>query len=119
MTLSVETVSMIRTTSSRGRGTEKDPNRIVEQYWKPDGTLLAEIDPNPPADRIHIANSIWRHSKSGGLYYRMGEATLQTDLLLGDMDKVVVYAAAKDGTLWARRLIEFRERFTLQTETSD
>ena len=37
-------IQVIETKSVRGLGTEKDPARIVVQYWGLDGTFLAEMD---------------------------------------------------------------------------
>lgn len=38
-------ISVIETQSLRGAGTEKDPCRIVTQYWDFEGKKLAENDP--------------------------------------------------------------------------
>lgn len=40
----VELVEVIHVKAARGSGTEKDPVRIVHQYWSKDGVLLAEND---------------------------------------------------------------------------
>lgn len=40
----VEIVEVIHTESTRGKGTEENPVRIVHQYWDKDGKLLAEND---------------------------------------------------------------------------
>lgn len=37
-------IKVIETKSLRGSGTEKDPCRIVTQYWDFKGNLLAEAD---------------------------------------------------------------------------
>lgn len=42
---SAEVIQVIQTRSKRGEGTEKDPVRIVTQYWDFEGHLLAENDP--------------------------------------------------------------------------
>ncbi len=42
---SAQVISVIRTESKAGAGTEEDPNRIVTQYWSTDGKLLAVHDP--------------------------------------------------------------------------
>ena len=42
---SVRTVQLIEVAFKRGSGTEKDPNRIVTQYWDENGDLIAEHDP--------------------------------------------------------------------------
>lgn len=50
---SAKVIQVIVTESIRGRGTDLDPVRMVTQYWKFDGTLLAEFDPlvsGTPAD---------------------------------------------------------------------
>lgn len=38
-------IQVIETKSVRGLGTEKDPVRVVTQYWDLDGKFLAEMDP--------------------------------------------------------------------------
>lgn len=40
----VKIMRVIRTESLRGEGTEKDPARLVYQYWDFKGKLLAEND---------------------------------------------------------------------------
>ncbi|WP_287625008.1 hypothetical protein [Clostridium sp.] len=37
-------IQVIKTKSVRGLGTEKDPARVVTQYWDLDGKFLAEMD---------------------------------------------------------------------------
>lgn len=39
---SAQVISVIRTESRTGAGTEENPNRIVTQYWSTDGELLLE-----------------------------------------------------------------------------
>lgn len=39
-------IQVIETTAMRGFGTEKDPARVVTQYWDLDGNFLAEMDPD-------------------------------------------------------------------------
>lgn len=51
------------------------------------------------------------HESKGGSYERIGVGHVQTDTPLNDMDKVVLYRSLKDGSLWARRVEEFEERF--------
>lgn len=41
---SAELITVIKTESLRGEGTEKDPCRTVVQYWTLKGKLLAEKD---------------------------------------------------------------------------
>lgn len=43
---SAEVIKVIQTRAKRGEGTEKDPVRIVTQYWDFEGHLLAENDPS-------------------------------------------------------------------------
>ena len=44
--MSVEVIQVIHThLARRGRGTDDDPVRIVDQYWTMDGQLLVEFDP--------------------------------------------------------------------------
>ena len=38
-------IQVIETSATRGLGTEKDPARVVAQYWDLDGNFLAEMDP--------------------------------------------------------------------------
>lgn len=38
----VELVEVIHVEDARGSGTEKDPVRIIHQYWSKKGELLAE-----------------------------------------------------------------------------
>ena len=38
-------IQVIETRATRGLGTEKDPARVVAQYWDLDGNFLAEMDP--------------------------------------------------------------------------
>ncbi|MFQ6578627.1 MULTISPECIES: hypothetical protein [Enterococcus] len=40
----VELVEVIHVETTRGKGTEDDPVRIVHQYWSKEGKLLAEQD---------------------------------------------------------------------------
>ena len=37
-------IQVIETKAMRGLGTEKDPARVVTQYWDFDGNFLAEMD---------------------------------------------------------------------------
>lgn len=48
-----------------------------------------------------------RHIKRGTTYDVLGEATIQTNAPLADMDRVVVYRCRETGGLWARRHAEF------------
>lgn len=41
---SAKLITVIKTESLRGHGTEKDPCRVVIQYWSIKGELLAEKD---------------------------------------------------------------------------
>lgn len=41
---SARVIQVIETTAKRGLGTEKDPVRVITQYWDFDGTFLAEMD---------------------------------------------------------------------------
>ena len=41
---SARVIQVIETRTLRGEGTEKDPCRIVTQYWNFEGKLLAEDD---------------------------------------------------------------------------
>ncbi len=47
----VEKIEVIKIVVFIGDGTEKNPNRNIEQYWSLDGKLLAVVDPmNPDSD---------------------------------------------------------------------
>ena len=39
-------IQVIETTAMRGFGTEKDPARVITQYWDLDGNFLAEMYPD-------------------------------------------------------------------------
>ena len=41
---SARVIQVIETAALRGSGLEGDPVRVVRQYWKFDGELLAEFD---------------------------------------------------------------------------
>ena len=43
-TNSAKVILVIETIAKRGLGTEKDPERLVKQYWDLDGNFLAEMD---------------------------------------------------------------------------
>ena len=46
----VKLIEVIHATNQRrGKGTEDDPVRIIEQFWSTEGKLLAENDPCPDA----------------------------------------------------------------------
>lgn len=47
-----------------------------------------------------------RHKK-GGEYEVIGQGRIQTSTPLNDMDQVVVYRSIEDGSIWARRALEF------------
>lgn len=42
--MSSKLIQVIHTEMPRGVGTKEDPCRIVHQYYRPDGLLLAEVD---------------------------------------------------------------------------
>lgn len=50
-----------------------------------------------------------RHLKRGSTYEILGEAQLQTDVSLSDLDRVVVYRCDETGELWVRRHAEFSD----------
>lgn len=41
----VQRIPVIRTMVTYGRGTDKDPARVVTEYWDDDGKLLWRDDP--------------------------------------------------------------------------
>lgn len=43
-TKSAKVIQVIETKAKRGLGTEKDPIRVITQYWDFDGNFLAEMD---------------------------------------------------------------------------
>ena len=51
----------------------------------------------------------FQHVKRGGFYTVVGEARLQTDKALPDMETMVVYRSEKDGSLWVRSAAEFND----------
>lgn len=52
----------------------------------------------------------WRHVKTGGLYTLIGRGRIEADF-----SAVIIYRAAKDGTIWVRPEAEFMDgRFVLQ-----
>ena len=70
---SVRVISVIEVKANRGLGIEKDPVRVVTQYWDMKGNLLAERDPDPQllSDQViweskRLQNIIENHSKSDG-----------------------------------------------------
>lgn len=42
--MELKTITVIETKSKTGTGTDEDPVRYLYEYWKPDGTKLAEFD---------------------------------------------------------------------------
>lgn len=62
-------ITVIETTlTRRGAGVSPSPIRVITQYWKPDGELLAEVDPSAKAltpERMKIF--------SDRLYARLGQ----------------------------------------------
>ena len=42
---SVNVIQVIEVKTTIGKGTERDPNRIIAEYWSLDGVLLAVYDP--------------------------------------------------------------------------
>ena len=56
---------------------------------------------------------LYRHKKSGGLYRLLLTATRESDLR-----QLAIYVALKDGSLWARTLDEFDERFSIVGDTT-
>lgn len=68
---SVRVISVIEVKAKRGLGIEKDPVRVVTQYWDMNGNLLAERDPDPQllSDQViweskRLQNIIENHSKN-------------------------------------------------------
>lgn len=80
---SVRVISVIEVKANRGLGIEKDPVRVVTQYWDMNGNLLAERDPDPQllSDQViweskRLQNIIENHSKSDrNVMSRDGHAT--------------------------------------------
>ena len=52
-TKSARVIQVIETKAKRGLGTEKDPVRVVTQYWDFDGNFLAEMDTEYCIPLIH------------------------------------------------------------------
>lgn len=80
---SVRVISVIEVKANRGLGIEKDPVRVVTQYWDMKGNLLAERDPDPQllSDQViweskRLQNIIENHSKNDrNVMSRDGHAT--------------------------------------------
>lgn len=76
-------ISVIEVKANRGLGIEKDPVRVVTQYWDMKGNLLAERDPDPQllSDQViweskRLQNIIENHSKNDrNVMSRDGHAT--------------------------------------------
>lgn len=47
-------IPVIEAHITRGKGVEGDVYRGVTQYFSPDGTLLAEVDPCPHEDKVLV-----------------------------------------------------------------
>lgn len=80
---SVRVISVIEVKTNRGLGIEKDPVRVVTQYWDMKGNFLAERDSDPQllSDQVtweseRLQNIIENHSKSDrNVMSRDGHAT--------------------------------------------
>lgn len=91
------------------------PAQSYEQCRANAGRNISEailaITPSP--DWVAVKREGTYTHRKGGVYDSLGIALVQTDVPLTDMDEVVVYRGHKDGTLWARRAVEFEDgRFT-------
>ena len=42
---SVKVVEVVQVVTTKGNGTDEDPNRVITEYWSLDGELLAVVDP--------------------------------------------------------------------------
>lgn len=75
--------------------------------------LREELEASPAPAVAHQAASswMWTHKVKGGEYRMLGEALLQCDVPLTDMDRVVVYQG-EDGRIWVRDGSEWDDRFT-------
>lgn len=66
-----------------------------------------------PLSTSHVDDSgaaaRYRHLKRGSTYQLVGQARVQTDAPLSDMDEVTVYRCEQTGDLWARRRSEFED----------
>jgi hypothetical protein len=60
----------------------------------------------------------YTHWKAGGTYTKIGEGSMQSDIPLPDMSRVVIYQG-DDGKLWVRCFHEFRGRFNLIETDAD
>lgn len=56
-----------------------------------------------------VVEDRYRHLKRGTTYRLVGQARVQTDVPLADMDEVTVYRCEQNGDLWARRRDEFED----------
>lgn len=60
------------------------------------------------------------HKKRGTTYDLLGDAFLQTEVPLSDMNRVVVYRCRETGEYWVRRYVEFYDgRFILAAAQED
>lgn len=50
----------------------------------------------------------WRHKQRGTIYTEIGRAELQSALLIGESETLVIYKG-EDGKLWARPKFEFED----------
>lgn len=63
-TKSAKVIRVIETKAERGLGTEKDPVRVVTQYWDFEGNFLAEMD----ADAQYLTElSMWESERLRGI----------------------------------------------------
>lgn len=61
-TQTARVICVIETTSKRGLGTEKDPVRVITQYWDLNGKFLAEMDIEHQIPLIEYENKVLKDS---------------------------------------------------------
>ena len=59
---------------------------------------------------VKYSGWVWQHVSSGGEYYLLGDARMQTDKPVADMAEVYVYQGS-DNRIWVRPVSEFDARF--------
>ncbi|MCB6310063.1 hypothetical protein LI216_10095 [Mediterraneibacter glycyrrhizinilyticus] len=63
-TKSAKVIQVIEAKAKRGLGTEKDPVRVVTQYWDFEGNFLAEMD----TDAQYLTElSMWESERLRGI----------------------------------------------------
>lgn len=86
---------------------------LIDTY--PDDPLMLGICKLSAEDRAVVVAALrvvagmdhWRHKKRGTTYRRIASTTIETEGFVYNGDKVEVYLADIDGTIWVRRTQDF------------